>query len=131
MKFGAGAQGGEGRGPLRRQLGREGGSRPVGACAAAGFACRLPLNLGPGQAAAHQGHRSQQGQGSHHQGQPAGTGQGGQRANRDRSSLEIWRSLEMAMQAPLLAGPADHQAAVQAQALGLPELALVADGCGR
>ena len=52
-------------------------------------------------------------------GSQRGQGKGDKRANRDRTSLEI------AMQAPLLAGPADHQAAVQAQALGLPELAFM------
>jgi hypothetical protein len=36
----------------------------------------------------------------------------------------------MAVQAALLAGPADHQAAVEAQALGLPELALVGNRWG-
>jgi len=55
----AGAQGGQGRRTRRRQLGGEGGTRPVGGGAAAGFACRLALDLGPGQATAHQGHGSQ------------------------------------------------------------------------
>lgn len=39
-------------------------------------------------------------------------------------------SLEKAMQGPAFAGPADDQAAVEAQALGLPELAGVGNRWG-